>query len=185
MRIIRPLFIVVFLFGCKNQTNEYIQKFENILGERKTKALDLLVFDFENNLDKVYPNISLQKAYEQYLKDLIDPKETDWDKFRFLSDETRAEFENSGLKKEVYNLELEFVEEKKDSLLTYYSNGVGKYMRAIYEIKEHDTLMMEYYKRREIGGLMQNEIFVNGILHFRPDFNNYFHKRIVVIEFTY
>ena len=58
-------------------------------------------------------------------------------------------------------------------------------MRAIYEIKEHDTLMMEYYKRREIGGLMQNEIFVNGILHFRPDFNNYFHKRIVVIEFTY
>ena len=58
-------------------------------------------------------------------------------------------------------------------------------MRALYEIKDHDTLIMDYFKRREIGGLMPDEIFVKGILHSKPDFNNYFHKRIVVIEFTY
>ena len=33
-----------------------------------------MVFDFEKNLEKIYPNLTLQKAYEQYLKDLIDPK---------------------------------------------------------------------------------------------------------------
>ncbi len=144
-----------------------------------------MVFDFEKNLEKIYPNLTLQKAYEQYLKDIIDPKESNWDKFRFLSDKTLAEFKNSGLKKEIYNIELEYVEEKKDSLTTYYSNGIGKYMRALYEIKDHDTLIMDYFKRREIGGLMPNKIFVKGILHSKPDFHNYFHKRIVVIEFTY
>jgi len=32
---------------------------------------------------------------------------------------------------------------------------------------------------------MQNELFVNGILSSNPDFNDYFHKRIVVMEFSF
>ncbi len=32
---------------------------------------------------------------------------------------------------------------------------------------------------------MQNEILVTGILNSDPNFNNYFHKRIVVLEFSF
>ncbi len=63
-------------------------------------------------------------------------------------------------------------------------NNVGKYMQALYLVKDSDSLIKKYWEKREAVGLMQNEIVVSGILSLNPDFNNYFHKRIVVLEFS-
>ncbi len=185
LKLLYRFILIVLLFGCQKQSNKDIIAFKEVLGERKTEALDLLVSDFENNLEKVYSDLSLQKAYEQYLKDLIDPKENNWDKFRFQSNETHIEFVNSGLKDEIYNIKLEYVEEKNDSILTHNVNQIGKYMQAIYHIKESDTLVNKYYHSREAGGIISNERFVNGTLYHKPNFNNYFHKIIVVLEYSY
>ena len=175
-----------FLYvGCLSDSNPDILKFESILGERKTEALNLLVLDFEENLEKVYPELSLQLAYEQYLNDLIDPKENNWKKFDFQSDETHAEFINSGLKEEIYTFQKHYDHIEQDSISVIDVNQTGKYMRALFAVREVDTLVTVYCDKREAGGLMQNELIVNGILYYKPDFNNYFHKRIVVIEFSY
>ena len=64
-------------------------------------------------------------------------------------------------------------------------NSIGKYMHALYSIKDSDSLINKYYHIKEAVGMMQNELFVNGLLSFEPNFNNYFHKRIAVIEFSF
>lgn len=57
-------------------------------------------------------------------------------------------------------------------------------MQAIYLVKDSDSLIKRYWESRDAVGMMQNELLVNGILSSNPDFNNYFHKRIVVLEFS-
>lgn len=58
-------------------------------------------------------------------------------------------------------------------------------MQALYTVRESDSLIKKYWEKREAAGMMQNELVINGILSLNPDFNNYFHKRIVVLEFSF
>lgn len=69
LKSLNYILILLLVISCESPTAPYENKFENILGERKTAALNLLVNDFENNLQKVYPNESQQQAYEHFLKD--------------------------------------------------------------------------------------------------------------------
>jgi hypothetical protein len=50
---------------------------------------------------------------------------------------------------------------------------------------DSDSLIKKYWSKREAAGIMQNKIIVDGLLSSKPDFNNYFHKRIVVAEFSF
>ncbi len=171
------ILVLIICFSCsQKQTDERIAEFEQVLGERQTKAVDLLVSDFENNLRKIYPDLSIEKGYRKYLAEIISDSTTDWEKFKFQSDNTNLEFEQSGLWDEVYT---------KDSVNGLRVYLVGKYMQALYAVKDSDSLIKTYYEKREAAGLMQNELFVNGILSSNPNFNDYFHKRIVVMEFSF
>jgi hypothetical protein len=58
-------------------------------------------------------------------------------------------------------------------------------MQALYAVKNSDSLINRYWDKREAAGMMPNELIVRGILSSNPDFNDYFHKRIVVLEFSY
>ncbi len=171
------LIILILTFSCsQKQTDNRITEFEKVLGERETKSLNLLVSDFEKNLRKIYPNLLIEKAYRQYLTDMISRSTADWNKFQFQSDKTNTEFNESGLWDEIYT---------KDSVYGLQVNRVGKYMRALYEIKDSDALIKKYWNARDVAGMMQNELVVNGILSSKPDFNDYFHKRIVILEFSF
>jgi hypothetical protein len=171
--------VIVFLiltFSCSQKQNDSrITEFEKVLGERETKALNLLVFDFEKNLNKMYPNLSIEKGYEQYLTDLNSDSRTDLEKFKFQSNETNSEFHQSGLWDEIYI--------KVENGLR--PNIIGKYMRALYEIKDSDSLTKKYWDMREAAGMLSNNIFIKGTLSLEPDFNDYFHKRIVVVEYSF
>ena len=168
---------LILIFGCsQNQKYDQIAEFEKVLGERQTHAINLLVTDFENNLEKLYPDLSIEKGYEKYLTDIISDSTTDWEKFKFQSNQTNMEFNESGLWNEIYT---------KDSVSGLQINGVGKYMQAIYAVKDSDSLINKYWQKREAAGMMQMELIVPGILSQRPDFNDYFHKRIVVLEFSF
>ncbi|GGK35635.1 hypothetical protein GCM10007962_32520 [Yeosuana aromativorans] len=153
MRKIYLIFILILTFNY-SQTDSRIKEFEKILGERQTKALNLLVSDFEKNLDTLYPDLSTDKAYKKYLTDIIADSTTDWEKFKFQSDKTNSEFHQSGLWDDIY-------------------------------IKDSDTLIKRYWDMRESAGMLSNELFVSGTLSLEPDFNNYFHKRIVVVEYSF
>ncbi len=63
-----------------------------------------------------------------------------------------------------------------------YSN---KYMQALYAVKETDTLIKKYFDLKQNGGSSPSDFFARGILELNPDFNDYFHKRIVVMELIY
>jgi hypothetical protein len=64
-------------------------------------------------------------------------------------------------------------------------NTIGKYMRALYSIKEKDSVIEKYFQVREGWGVYANHRFANGILYNKPNFKDYIHKRIVVLEFSY
>ncbi|WP_405207194.1 hypothetical protein [Aquimarina sp. LLG6339-5] len=171
-------YLILFLiltFSC-SQTDSQIAEFEKVMGDKQTKAINLLVSDFEKNLNKTYPDLSIEKGYEQYLNDLISDSTRDWEKFKFQSDKTNLEFHQSGLWDNIYS---------KDSQESLKINTTGKYIEALYSIKKPDPLIKIYREKRKAVGIMQNEILVNGIMDSDPDFNNYFHKRIVVLEFSF
>ena len=120
--------------------------------------------------------MTTEKGYQQYLTDLISDSTTDSEKFRFQSDKTNTEFHKSGLWNEIYT---------KDSVSELQINGTGKYMQALYTVKDSDSLIKKYWEKREAAGMIRNELVINGILSLSPDFNDYFHKRIVVLEFSF
>ena len=177
MKIVGISIFLILTFGCsEKQTDPRIVKFEKILGDKQTKSVNLLVSDFEMNLDKLYPDLPTEKAYRQYLNEIISDTTRDWGKFKFQSKKTNVDFHQSGLYNEIY------VEDSSNGLGV---NVTGNYLKALYEVKNSDSLINKYWKVREFGGLLENELFVSGILSSNSDFNDYFHKRIVVLEFSF
>ena len=171
------ILIFFFLFSCTlSKADKEIAKFETILGENETQALNLLVSDFEINLNYMYSELPIEKQYRNYLTDMISESTTDWEKFKFQKEATNTLFNQSGLRNEIY---------VKDSRRGLEVNGTGKYMQALYAVKDSDSLLKKYWDTRAAAGIISNEFFVNGILSMDPDFNNYFHKRIVVLEFSF
>ena len=169
------IFFLIVIFGC-TQTNTRIIEFEKVLGVEQVDALDKLVADFENNLKKHYPDVTIEKGYKQYLNDLISGATTNRDKFIFQTEETNKIFHESGFWDAVY------VKDIEDNIQI---NRSGMYIQALYAISSSDSLTKVYREKRKAAGLMQNELFVNGILNANPDFNDYIHKRIVVVEFSF
>ncbi|PWI28898.1 hypothetical protein DI383_14330 [Flavobacteriaceae bacterium LYZ1037] len=170
------ILVLILIFSCsQKQTDSRITAFENIFGKRQTNAFDSLVSDFEKNLTKIYPNLTIEKGYRQYLIDIKSDTITDWKKFDFQSKRTHAEYYNSGLRNEIYDNDTTSLKE----------NNFGNYMAALYKIKDSDSLIKKYWSKREAMGIMQNTIIVDGLLSSKPDFNDYFHKRIVVAEFSF
>ena len=66
------------MVGCsQKQTDNRIAEFEKMLGNEPTKSVNSLVSDFEENLDKIYPDLSTEKAYRKYLKEMISGQDID------------------------------------------------------------------------------------------------------------
>ncbi len=171
-------FILISFFPkVEAQTNQNnIKKFERRLGKDKIEALNLLVSDFENKLQKLYPNLSIEDAYKQFLIE-VKNKTFDWSDFNFQTNSTHKKYLESGLRKDLYS---------HDPELGMQINRLGSYMKALYHIKSNaDKLTNKYYTVREMAGVIQNKLFASIVLVNDPDFTNYFHKRFVVVEFSY
>lgn len=176
--------------------------FQQELGEENIAIIDLLVEEFEDHLSKHYPNLKTHEAYTQLLKDVSDQDiSNDSILVVFQSEKSRENFRASSLYKELYVKEpynyseiegvvqlntpppfpnKEIVVSEPDSI--YRVNTIGKYMRALYEIKDKDSLVKKYFQIREMFGIRASNRFAEGILYNHPDFDNYIHKRIVVLE---
>ncbi len=184
--VFKLILVLIFFSSCSNQKNQKeIEIFEDTLGQNNVEVLNLLVEDFEANLEKHYPQLEMKDAYRQYLLDLKSNSSEDYSKFLFLSDETFSIYRKSELRNELYEYSFSIDESTNDSIFEYEVNNLGKYMHAIYNVKDSDSLINKYYEVREAFGIITNSMFVDGFLYSKPDFDNYFHKRIVVIEYSY
>ncbi|SFJ33780.1 hypothetical protein SAMN05443431_106164 [Olleya namhaensis] len=181
---IQIVLLFLLTLGCSKTISEKrVAIFEDILGERQVASLNALVLDFENNLTKMYPDLSVDIAYKKYLIDLLSIQIEDPKKFEFQSNKTNKEFHESGLWDEVYRYSN--LSESKDSTKILEANNIGKYMKALYKIKGDDSFITNYWNRREAAGLMPNELAVLGLINLRSDYTDYFHRRILVLEFSF
>jgi hypothetical protein len=63
-------------------------------------------------------------------------------------------------------------------------NGIGKYIQALYQIKERDTFFKNFYKQKEYG-FIRAETLAKVMLEENVDLNDYLVKRIIVLEIAY
>lgn len=164
------LFCLVFIICCENKNTDSIKEFETTLGKKNIEVLNLLVNKFELFLSKEYPSLEIEDAYYQFLLDIKNNKEFESD--YFLSEEDRQVYIKSGFKNEIYDSENNV-------------NQTGRYMLALSLVKDSDSLIKKYFKNRQAVGTIHNILFANSILSNDPNFNNYFHKRIVVLEYSF
>ncbi|MGB7787119.1 MAG: hypothetical protein WBL27_13540 [Salinimicrobium sp.] len=171
------LYLISVYFKIEIQNNQNnINEFERRLGKEKVESLNLLVSDFEEKLQKLYPKLSIEEAYKQCLTEIKNDS-FDWSNFNFQTDSTHQKYLESGLRNDLYS---------HDPESGMQINRLGDYMKALYHIKSNaDKLTNEYYEDREMAGVLQNKLFAAIILQNDPDFKNYFHKRFVVVEFSY
>ncbi|SNS24670.1 hypothetical protein [Dokdonia pacifica] len=189
----------VVLLSCTQKiTDPNIILFQQELGEENIAMIDLLVEEFEDHLESHYPKLNTKEAYTQFLKDISD-QDTSNDSLliTYQSKASRENYRKSALYKDIYIKEpyhqkIEGLVElnqpppdknnpinEPDSI--WRVNNIGKYMRALFAI-EGDSLVQTYFRSRESSGLMSTNRFAKGIQYYKPDFDNYIHKRIVVIE---
>ena len=104
MRKIYLIYILIFSLSCsKGQTENRISEFENILGKKESNTLTYLVEDFEKNyLNKLYPNLNTNDAYEKLLTKINNSGKTP-DPREFLK-EGYKKYEKSKLKLQIYSL---------------------------------------------------------------------------------
>lgn len=185
------LFFLLMFFGCASpKEKEQIRIFESTLGNEYVKVLNQLVDDFEKKLKKQYPELDQKEAYKQYLLDISNTDLEDTSKFLFISNTTSKLFRKSGFWNDIYSESYSkdlFAKDstKLDSTKHINVNNVGNYMMALHRIKDSDSVINHYYKKREAAGILPNKLFVDGLLSNKPDFDNYIHKRIVVIEYSF
>lgn len=200
--------LAIVAIGCNSGRSAEVIAFEEELGEENIEMIDQLVHEFDNHLLRQYPALENSKAYTQFLKDISDSViENDSILIAFRSAKLTQEFKSSSLFNEMFikepyyyipkegEIELSLVtpptpagkDEKivsePDSI--YRVNTIGKYMRALYTIKEKDSVVEKYFQVRDGWGVYANQRFANGVLYNKPNFKDYIHKRIVVLEFSY
>jgi hypothetical protein len=64
-------------------------------------------------------------------------------------------------------------------------NTVGKYIQALYQIKELDTFFKKFYKQKSAFGFVRPSILANALLNEKVDLNDNLVKRIIVLEIAY
>lgn len=193
---------VVLLSCTQKRIAPDVILFQKELGEENIAMIDLLVEEFEDHLDKHYPDLKISEAYSQLLKDVSDQdRSNDSLLLAFQSKKSHKKLIASSLYNELYVKEPfhnrieglpEIISPPDNNIVeinepdsVYRINTVGKYMRGLYAIKERDSLIKKYFKIREAFGTLAHYRSAAGILYSNPDFDNYIHKRIVVLEYSY
>ncbi|MCM4158225.1 hypothetical protein [Gramella sp. AN32] len=174
-KLIVLLFLAFIKIGTLIAQDENIKNFQNILGDEKIEIIDLLVKDFDNALNKKYPELSIENAYLRFLYDIqIDNFE--FSDFNYISDSTNIKLFKSNLRSDLYQREM---------LPALLINFNGDYNKALNEISHSsDELLKEFYKTRGKYGIIQHKLLCNLFLKNDPDFSNYLHKRILVLTFV-
>lgn len=113
MKFLNLFVVFLLVFSCSE--NKKTKNFEIILGKENSKTLTYLVEDFENDfLKRQYPRLKTKKAYEQFLIDLREEKQKDWQEFSKKSLEV---FKKSKLRLVLYCIaDSVWVEKNRDSL---------------------------------------------------------------------
>ncbi|AUC80785.1 hypothetical protein [Lacinutrix sp. Bg11-31] len=90
------------------------------------------------------------------------------------------------------SMEMPFNENEitKDSIKEKYkyfveSNYNGKYLKALNSISSKSEFLKSFYKIRTDFGVIESQLIAEQMLRYKVDFDNYYIKRLVIIELRY
>jgi len=114
-------------------------------------------------------------------------------KWKFLTQNEKFEYQLSESSPVSYSSgtrRISLNNNNSDSIIDFAKNRTeinyfGSYNKAINSISEELRFVKEYIESRNITGSTNPSIFVPHLIALKPDFNNYFIKRIIIIELVY
>lgn len=168
---ISVLFLIIGLTSltCSNKIKNEIKTFEKSFGKTNSSKLNAAVDNFEKKLLMLYPDQDINDAYFYFLQEIKE------NKLQVELDSTIQEkLQKADFIKEFYLM---------DKNIKQGINYNGKFFIGLKSIEHKDTLIKNYLRILKSAGILSTNNFVDGILSGNPDFNNYFHKRIVISYF--
>lgn len=105
-------------------------------------------------------------------------------RFKYKNEDGSVEYlESQSSVPPMKNLDVNWLlEQKKD---TPEFNTVGKYIQALYQIKDRDSFFNNFYKIKRDFGFIANDNLARVMLNDSVDFNDCLIKRIIVLETAY
>lgn len=206
------LITVIVLFSCttnEKTENEWITTFESSLGKRETKYLNEMVNDFDAFLEKKYDDKNSASSVKLYLQELSDNNSGQWktdtekyqqyqesnlfakydtiypDSVWIEDDLVNVKFEELEVIQSIIPLDNENLESLVNELkvkpeLTLMSRG--NFFEALKSVSDKDSLISNYLSYVEIAGQTSIYLLANGLLYDYKPKNEYFAKRILIME---
>ena len=105
-------------------------------------------------------------------------------RFKYINDDGSIEYlENESYQPPIKDLDINWVLEREKNSPRF--NSTGKYLQALYQIKDRDTFFKNFYEQKEAIGHINPETLANVMLQENVDLNDYLIKRIIVLELAY
>lgn len=105
-------------------------------------------------------------------------------RFKYMNDDGSIEYlENESYHPSIKDLDINWVLEREKKSPRF--NSTGKYLQALYQIKDRDTFFKNFYERKEVMGHIRPETLANVMLQENVDLKDYLVKRIIVLEIAY
>lgn len=105
-------------------------------------------------------------------------------RFKYINNDGSIDYlENETPEPPMKNFDINWVLEKERNSPRF--NSTGKYLKALYQIKDRDTFFKNFYQRKEAVGLIRPEALAKVMLHENIDLTDYLVKRIIVLEMAY
>ena len=165
--------LLLMLTSCLTR-DERISEFQDKLGLEKAQVLNEMVDHFERSLQVRYSKLELKDAYLQLLEDLEHQASDNTEMLFQWPKALLFKYENSGLQDDFY--------QQKSNSKTLNEEGV--FFKAMRSQSYYDELIAEYFWVLEQTGKITPSQFASGMLRFDFDPNNFFHKRILVFQFS-
>ena len=105
-------------------------------------------------------------------------------RFKYINDDGSVEYlESESYEPPMEHLDMNWVLEQRKKLPEFKSTG--KYIQALYQIKNRDTFFRNFYERKNAIGFIRPETLSNVMLLDSVDLNDYLVRRIIVLEIAY
>lgn len=206
------LITVIVLFSCttnEKTENEWITTFESSLGKRETKYLNEMVNDFDAFLEKKYDDKNSASSVKLYLQELSDNNSGQWktdtekyqqyqesnlfakydtiypDSVWIEDDLVNVKFEELEVIQSIIPLDNENLESLVNELKVKPELNLmsrGNFFEALKSVSDKDSLISNYLSYVEIAGQTSIYLLANGLLYDYKPKNEYFAKRILIME---
>jgi hypothetical protein len=212
MKHILTITILVFFFSCTQKKNIRVTEFENSLGKKETKYLNDLVSDFDSFLNIKYKNeefefkqylieISESKQPEIWKmnKDKIEKiqKTNLFAKYDSIFPDSvwydnkvfNVSYPDLGITNSIALIEKENQNLDIDSIINSLKNKPrleeiepSYFQNYLEAVMNEDTLIQNYLDAKKTAGTISIRLIADGLLRDLKTGNEYFAKRILIME---